>query len=75
MPVSYTHLIGLNKKADDIKELYVINNGKGIASYKTYSLVNTSGKIINSNSKNTDGSDYRYLVEKNGGIRAVYVED
>ncbi|RGC03689.1 argininosuccinate lyase [Enterocloster citroniae] len=67
--------IGLNKKADDIKELYVINDGKGIASYKTYSLVNTSGKIINSNSKNTDGSDYRYLVEKNGGIRAVYVED
>lgn len=34
--------IGLNKKADDIKELYVINDGKGIASYKTYSLVNTS---------------------------------
>ncbi len=67
--------IGLNKKPEDIKELYVINDGKNVASYKTYFLVNTSGKIINSNSKNTDGSDYRYLVEKNSGIRAVYVED
>lgn len=73
--------LGLNKKADDIKELYIAggalnSDGKvDAASYKEYYLVNTSGKIINTNSKNTDGSDYRYFVEKNVGIKAVYVEN
>ncbi|MDU3397564.1 MAG: argininosuccinate lyase [Clostridiales bacterium] len=73
--------LGLNKKENDIKELYIAGgalNSKGkvdAASYKDYYLVNTSGKIINTNSKNTDGSDYRYFVEKNVGIKAVYVEN
>lgn len=70
----------LSKKPEDVKELYIVGgtlaDGKVTpASYKEYSLVNTSGKIINSNSKNVDGNDYRYLVEKNVGIKAVYVEN
>ena len=38
-------------------------------------LVNTSGKVIDSTSKNKDGNDYYYVVNKGGKIAAVYVED
>lgn len=38
-------------------------------------LVNTSGKVIDSKSKNKDGNDYYYVVQKGGKIVAVYVED
>ena len=41
----------------------------------TFFLVNTSGKVIDSKSKNRDGNDYYYVVQKGGKIVAVYVED
>ena len=66
--------LGLNKKVDDIKELYIINDGKGMDTDK-YFLVNTSGKVIDSKSKNKDGNDYQYVVAKGGKILGIYVED
>lgn len=66
--------LGLNKKVDDIKELYIINDGKGVDT-KEYFLVNTSGKVIDSKSKNKDGNDFQYVVAKGGNILGIYVED
>ena len=66
--------LGLNKKVDDIKELYIINDGKGMDTDK-YFLVNTSGKVIDSKSKNKDGNDFQYVVAKGGKIIGIYVED
>ena len=66
--------LGLNKKVDDIKELYIIKDGKGMDTDK-YFLVNTSGKVIDSKSKNKDGNDYQYVVAKGGKILGIYVED
>ena len=40
-----------------------------------YFLVNTSGKVIDSKSKNKDGNDYQYVVAKGGKILGIYVED
>ncbi|MBS5285335.1 MAG: argininosuccinate lyase, partial [Clostridiales bacterium] len=67
--------VGINKNADDIAELYVLDGGKKATDPKAFALVNASGKIIDSKSKNADGNDYRYVVEKGGAIRAVYVEN
>ena len=77
--------LGLNKKVDDIKEIYVITydetdkNGKTITKSGTVSdhlfLVNTSGKVIDSKSKSKDGNDYQYVVAKGGSILGVYVEN
>ena len=66
--------LGLNKKVDDIKELYIINDGEGMDTDK-YFLVNTSGKVIDSKSKNKDGNDFQYVVAKGGKIIGIYVED
>ena len=66
--------LGLNKKVDDIKELYIINDGKGMST-DDYFLVNTSGKVIDSKSKNKDGNDFQYVVAKGGKIIGIYVED
>ena len=66
--------LGLNKKTTDIKELYIINDGNGMGTDK-YFLVNTSGKVIDSKSKNKDGNDFQYVVAKGGKIIGIYVED
>ena len=57
-----------NKKADDLKELYILkdNNMK---------LVNTSGTVAKKNTKNKDGNDYVYVTDNNGNIKVIYVED
>jgi hypothetical protein len=79
--------LGVNKDASDLSELYIINYDRKDAAGKReadaisasdYFLVNTSGKVIDTNSKNKDGNDYYYVVQKNGKtgkIVAVYVED
>ncbi|WP_367942903.1 argininosuccinate lyase [Enterocloster citroniae] len=77
--------VGINKKIDDISELYIFketktdSKGKDTTSYgvdkNKYFLVNTSGKVIDSKSKNKDGNDYQYVVAKGGQILAIYVED
>lgn len=60
---------------DDLAELYLFDN----VDSESYFLVNTSGKVIDTNSKSKDGNDYVYVVKKNGAkpgkIVAIYVED
>ena len=65
---------GVNKDADDLKELYIMDYNDE-APEGAFFLVNTSGKVIDSKSKNKDGNDYYYVVQKGGKIVAVYVED
>ena len=59
-----------NKKADDLKELYILpeenNNLK---------LINTSGKVIDKKGKSKDGNDYVYVTDNKGVIRVIYVEN
>ena len=66
--------VGVNKKGEDIKDLYIINSGNGMPS-DDYFLVNTSGKVIDSKTKSTDGSDFVYVTAKGGKILAIYSED
>ena len=54
--------LGVNKKVDDLAELYLFDN----VDSESYFLVNTSGKVIDTNSKSKDGNDYVYVVKKNG---------
>ena len=53
--------LGINKKADDIQEMFVIRDAATKKDVGTkmadYFLVNTSGKVIDSKSKNKDGND------------------
>ena len=75
--------INVNKDADDLAELYIIDYDSNTSSYafssEDYFLVNTSGKVIDTNSKSKDGNDYVYVTKKNGSkpgqIVAIYVED
>ena len=69
--------LGINKDTDDIKEIAVITgkDGKVGTDAKQFFLVNTSGKVIDSKSKNKDGNDYQFVVAKGGAILGYYVED
>ena len=69
--------LGINKDTDDIKEIAVITgtDGKVGTDAKEFFLVNTSGKVIDSKSKNKDGNDYQFVVAKGGAILGYYVED
>ena len=64
--------LGVNKKADDLNELYIIDDS---ISSNDYFLVNTSGKVIDTKSKNKEGNDYIYVVKKGGKIAAIYAEN
>ena len=68
----------VSKEAEDLKEAYVFQSADREKFEKDgweYFLVNTSGKIIDNNSKNKDGNDFYYVVAKGGAIEGVYVED
>ena len=70
--------LGVNKKIDDIQEIAVITrtaDGKLGTNTDDFFLVNTSGKVIDSKSKNKDGNDYQFVVAKGGAILGYYVED
>ena len=69
--------LGVNKKLEDIQEIAVITRNDGKLGTKTedFFLVNTSGKVIDSKSKNKDGNDYQFVVAKGGSILGYYVED
>ena len=69
--------LGINKKVDDIQEIFVIKraDGKVGTDAGKFFLVNTSGKVIDSKSKNKDGNDYQFVVAKGGSILGYYVED
>ena len=67
--------VGVNKKGADIKDLYIIDKTVSATSSDNYFLVNTSGKVIDSKTKSTDGSDFVFVTEKGGRILAIYSED
>ena len=63
----------INKKLADLKEVYI---PKTELSTKDYFLVGTSGKVVDSKSRNKDGNDYYYTVnKKDGSVAGIYVED
>ena len=67
---------GISKKADDIAELYIIPakdaDNQNVAG--KYFLVNTSGTVVKSKSRNKDGNDYYFCVNNSGNIIAIYTE-
>ena len=68
------------KKLKDLSEAYTITYNKTVDGVEySYILVNTSGKVINSNTKSKDGNDYYYVTKKlssgENAIVGVYVED
>ena len=70
--------LGVNKKLEDIQELAVFTrkaDGKVGTKVADLFLVNTTGKVIDSKSKNKDGNDYNFVVAKGGSILGYYVED
>ena len=76
--------LGVNKKLEDIQEIAVITRDvvvdgrtevKSGTDAEDFFLVNTSGKVIDSKSKNKDGNDYQFVVAKGGSILGYYVED
>ena len=69
---------------EDIQEIAVITRDvvvdgrtevKSGTDAEDFFLVNTSGKVIDSKSKNKDGNDYQFVVAKGGSILGYYVED
>ena len=62
--------LGISRKAEDIDELYIIPQ----YDKDQYTLVNTSGKIIDRKSRNKDGNDFIYCVNASGVIKAIYTE-
>ena len=62
--------LGINKKAADVAELYVAPTNADFE----FSLVNTSGKIMDSNGKSKDGNDYYYVI-KDKKLVAIYLEN
>ena len=69
--------LDINKKAEDLQEVvaFVANDGTVGLDQNEFFLVNTSGKMIDSKSKNKDGNDYNFVVAKGGSILGYYVED
>ena len=59
--------LGINKKVDDVKELYEVTASDD------YKLINTSGKIVDKSGKSKDGNDFIYVTNKET-IKAIYVE-
>ncbi|MFQ8720517.1 MAG: argininosuccinate lyase [Enterocloster sp.] len=75
---------GITKSVKDLDEVYLIKNDTESAANNTtvygtdkndFRLVNTSGKIIDSKSRNKDGNDFYYVVNNSGEITAIYTED
>lgn len=76
----------VTKKNKDLAEAYNLPDGvdtvttderdsDGTGIVRKYYLVNSSGKIIDSNAKNKDGNDYYIVTSKTKGIVGVYLED
>lgn len=63
--------LGINKKTDDVAELYVPDTA--LTSANDYFLINTSGKVMDSKGKSKDGDDYYYVVN-NKKVVAIYLE-
>lgn len=76
----------VTKKNKDLAEAYNLPDGvdtvttderdsEGRGTVRKYYLVNSSGKIIDSNAKSRDGNDYYIVTSKTKGIVGVYLED
>ncbi len=86
MMMALQHFGTVTKKNKDLKEAYNLPDGKttanvdgrddkGTGNITKYWLVNTSGKVIDTNTKSKDGNDYYIVTSKTNGIVGVYVED
>ena len=64
---------GVNKKGEDIDELYIIKSYGTDYDKDSFKLVNTSGKIMD-DSKYKDGEDYYYVLDGEQ-IVAIYTEE
>ena len=66
----------LNKDGEDITELYVIDWEKSVGcDWEDFKIINKSGKVVDNDTRVTDGEDYTYVTGDNGKIMAIYVED
>lgn len=76
----------VTKKNKDLAEAYNLPDGvdtvttderdsEGRGTVRKYYLVNSAGKIIDSNAKSRDGNDYYIVTSKTKGIVGVYLED
>ena len=76
-PAKAIAALDINKKAEDLQEVvaFVAADGTVGLNKNNFFLVNTSGKVIDSKSKNKDGNDYNFVVAKGGSILGYYVED
>ena len=76
-PAKAIAALDINKKAEDLQEVvaFVAADGTVGLNKDNFFLVNTSGKVIDSKSKNKDGNDYNFVVAKGGSILGYYVED
>lgn len=64
---------GVNKKGEDIDELYIVTGYADGYNKDSFKLVNTSGKIMD-DSKYKDGEDYYYVLDGEQ-IVAIYTEE
>ena len=74
------NIASLNKKAEDLDELYVFRaDGKKDGAFtldeKDYFLVNTSGRVVDKKGRSRDGNDYYFVTGNNGQIQAIYLEN
>ena len=74
------NIASLNKKAEDLDELYVFRaGGKKDGAFtldeKNYFLVNTSGRVVDKKGRSRDGNDYYFVTGNNGQIQAIYLEN
>ena len=68
----------LNKDGEDITELYVIDweaSEEAGFDWEDFKIINKSGKVVDNDTRVTDGEDYTYVTGDNGKIMAIYVED
>ena len=63
----------MNKKGEDIDELYIVTGYADGYNKDSFKLVNTSGKIMD-DSKYKDGEDYYYVLDGEQ-IVAIYTEE
>ena len=69
----------LNKDGEDITELYVVDweasKENGNYEGEDFKIINKSGKVVDNDTRVTDGEDYVYVTGNDGKILAIYVED
>ena len=83
----FSNVDNMNQDADELDELYVFypkqeegepaleDNDNIALDEKEYFLVNTSGRVVDKESRSRDGNDYYFVTNDDGAICAIYLED